>query len=93
MKTIQIKNIKNEIIYEHTAENNTIKITIEKMVKEGISLYEADLCGVDLCGADLCGADLREADLHGANLCGANLFRANLCETNLYRATLSGCNF
>ena len=53
METIAIKNKSGEVLYTHTEEDNTLKITLEKAVKEG---------------ADLRGANLREADLRGANL-------------------------
>ena len=83
MKTIQIKNIKNEIIYEHTAEGNTIKLTIEKAVDKKINL-----CGANLYRANLYRANLREANLYGADLYGANLREANLREADLREADL-----
>ena len=78
---IEILNWYNgSIIFSHTAENNTLAITVMAAIVQGVSLW----------GADLRGAILRGADLSGANLCGANLCRANLCGANLYGADLSG---
>jgi hypothetical protein len=35
MIKIQIKNIQGKVLFEHECENNTIKLTLEKAVKEG----------------------------------------------------------
>ena len=60
---IEIRTIFGNVLFEHEAENNTLKKTLEEAVKNGVKL----------CAADLHGADLRGADLRGANLCSANL--------------------
>ena len=107
MKTkIQIKHIySSSILFEFEKEDNTIRDTVEKAVKQNVNLSEANLRGVNLYGADLSGANLRDvclngADLRWANLCGANLINAdlrraclneaNLCGANLREANLSG---
>ena len=55
---IEIKSIFGELIFEYECENNTIKKTVEKAVKEKVSLSSADLRL----------ANLRSADLYLANL-------------------------
>ena len=72
MIKIEIKNrLSGSIIFEYTKENNTIKETIEKAIKDSADLGGANLRGANLGYADLRGADLRYADLRGANLRGA----------------------
>ena len=74
MKTIEIKHrITENVLFSHTCEDNTIKITVEQAVKSGAdlrvaNLSEADLSGANLYGAKLYGANLYEADLSGVNL-------------------------
>ena len=68
METIQIKSLSGSVIFEHTAENNSIKITVEEAVKKNVNLALADLGYADLDGANLRGANLRGANLRGANL-------------------------
>ena len=64
MKTIEIKHrITENVLFSHTCEDNTIKITVEQAVKSG-----ADLRVANLYGANLSEAYLSEADLSGANL-------------------------
>ena len=75
---IQIKSIFGDVLFEYEKENNTLKDTLEKAVKNG-----ADLSGANLSGADLRWADLSEANLSGADLSEANLSRADLSEANL----------
>ena len=59
MKTkIKIESIFGKLLFEHDAEDNTIKKTLEEAVKND---------------ANLCGANLGGAYLGGANLCGAYL--------------------
>ena len=95
---IEIKNrFTGKILFEYKKENNTIKDTVLKALKDKTDLREANLCGTDLCGADLreanlCGADLCGADLRGANLRRTNLRRADLRRTNLRRADLRGAD-
>ena len=62
---IEIKNRwTGSVLFEHEKENNTIKDTVEKAVREGAYLE----------GANLRGAYLGGAYLEGANLEGANLY-------------------
>ena len=99
MKTkIQIKHIySSSILFEFEKEDNTIRDTVEKAVKQNVNLSEANLRGVNLYGADLSGANLRDvclngADLRWANLCGANLINADLRRACLNEANLSGAS-
>ena len=98
MKTIEIKHrITENVLFSHTCEENTIKITVEQAVKSGAdlrvaNLSEADLSGANLYGANLSGANLSEANLSGADLRVANLYGANLSEAYLSEADLSGAN-
>ncbi len=88
------------ILFEYEKEDNTLKYTVEKAVKEkidleganleGANLEEANLEGANLRGANLRGANLEEANLEGANLRGANLEEANLEGANLEGANLRG---
>lgn len=59
--TIQIKSTYGDVLYEHTCEDNSVKKTVEKAVKNDVYLF---------------GADLRRANLRGADLSGANLYNA-----------------
>ena len=93
MKTIEIKNIYGDVLFSHTAENNSIKITVEEAVKKNVNLALADLGDADLDGANLRGANLRGANLRGANLRGANLKGAELTGANLSDADLREANF
>ena len=43
METIEIKNTSGKVLYTHTCENNTIKITLEKAVSENAYLQNANL--------------------------------------------------
>jgi len=63
---IKIKNrFTGSIIFEYSKENNTIKDTVEKALKNG-----ANLDGANLYRANLAGANLYRANLDGANLDG-----------------------
>ena len=46
------------VLFEHEAENNTIKLTLEAAVKAGANLAGAYLDGANLAGANLAGAYL-----------------------------------
>ena len=97
METIQIKSLSGSVIFEHTAENNTVTLTVEAAVSCGVSLANADLAGAclswaDLAGANLIGANLEDADISWADLIGANLEDANIKDANLKGATLIGAN-
>ena len=95
METIQIKSLSGSVIFEHTAENNTVKLTVEAAISCGVSLAKANLAGAclawaDLDGADLIGADLEDADLSWAVLADAILKDADLKDANLKGAYLDG---
>ena len=97
MKTIEIKNINGDVIFKHTAENNSIKITVEEAVKKNVCLNLADLADANLswanlAGAKLAGAKLEDADISWADLIGANLEGANLKDANLKGAILNEAN-
>ena len=97
METIEIKDVNGVVLFSHTAENNTITLTVEAAVSCGVSLAKANLAGTclavaDLKGADLKGADLEDADLSWADLTGANLEDANIKDANLKGAILKGAN-
>ena len=102
METIEIKDVNGVVLFSHTAENNSITLTVEAAVSCGVSLANAnlagaclagaDLTGADLTGADLTGADISWADLDGADLDGADLDGANLRNTRLKDADISWAN-
>ena len=97
METIEIKNIYGDVIFKHTAENNSITLTVEMAVSCGVSLSKANLAGAclavaDLAGANLEGAKLEDADISWADLTGANLEDANIKDANLKGAILNGAN-
>ena len=62
------------VLFEYEKEDNTLKKTVEKAVKEGANLEGADLEGAYLRGANLEGADLEGAYLEGADLEGAYIY-------------------
>ena len=80
------------VLFEYEKENNTIKETLEKAIKEGANLKGANLEEANLEGAYLEGANLEGANLEGAYLEEANLEGANLKGANLYGADLKGAN-
>ena len=107
METIEIKDVNGVVLFSHTAENNSITLTVETAVSCGVSLANAnlagaylagaclavaDLTGADLTSADLTSADISWADLTGANLASAILIGANLKEANLKEANLAGAD-
>ena len=97
---ITIKNIFENVLFEHTCENNTLLKTLKEALKEDIDLNyvnlsgvkwsNTDLSGADLNGTDLNGADLRYTDLSGADLNGADLNGAKLSNAKLSNADLNG---
>ena len=101
-RKIKIKNIHGNLIFEYECKNNTTKKTVEKAVREGISLAYAKLSYCDLSNinlssvnlehADLTFANLSGTDLRNANLSNAILFYANLMIADLSHAVLSGAN-
>jgi uncharacterized protein YjbI with pentapeptide repeats len=92
----------SNVLFSHTQEGNTIKLTLLAGIAAradlsgadlyGANLSGANLSGANLYGANLYGADLYVANLYGANLSGANLYGADLYGANLYGANLSGAN-
>ena len=88
---MEIKNrYTNKVIFECEAES--IKVCVEKAVKNRVNLNGADLKWADLNGANLSEADLSETNLNGANLSKANLSEANLWKANLSEADLRWVN-
>ena len=56
MKTkIKIESIFGKLLFEHEAEDNTMKKTLEEAVKSGANLDGANLRGANLGGANLGG--------------------------------------
>ena len=89
---ITIKSIFENVLFEHTCENNTLLKTLKEALKEDIDLKYVNLSGVKWSNTDLSGADLSDADLRYADLSSANLFGANLSSADLNGADLSSVN-
>lgn len=90
MGRIDIKNWRtHEIIFSYDCACNSKAITVEKAVKQGVSLVYADLSNIDLSYVDLKNTILRFANLSGANLSNANLYHTNFQYTDLSYANLS----
>lgn len=90
---IEIKNrYTGEVIFEHTAEPNNFKLTVEAAGDVGASLSMADLRGAYLVGADLRNIDFQEADLSGSDLFLANLVGADMRDTCLRNAYMHMAN-
>ena len=87
---ITIKNIFENVLFEHTCENNTLLKTLKEALKEDIDLKYVNLSGVKWSNTDLSGADLNGADLNGADLSGAKLSNAKLNGAKLRYAKLIG---
>ena len=93
MATVQIRRRGNgKIIFEHTCEGNSVKVTLEHGVETGIYFADADLDGARLDGASLDGARLDGASLVGARLDGASLDGASLVGARLDGASLDGAS-
>ena len=90
METIEIKDVNGVVLFSHTAEDNTITLTVEAAVSCGVSLANANLAGTCLAVADLTGADLTGADLTGADISWADLADAILIGAKLEDADLKG---
>jgi uncharacterized protein YjbI with pentapeptide repeats len=93
MEKIEIKSIRGNILFSHSCENNSMKLTVEAANTSCVSLSGADLRRADLRRADLRRADLRwaylsRADIREAKLSDAYLSRANLSRADLSRADL-----
>ena len=90
---IEIKcRFSGKVLFEHDAEGNTLRLTVEVAAKFNANLSGADLSRANLAGAYLAGANLSRADLAGANLARADLARADLSRANLAGADLYGAN-
>ena len=87
---ITIKSIFENVLFEHTCENNTLLKTLKEALKEDIDLKYVNLSGAKLSSAKLSSADLSGADLRYANLSGADLSDADLSGAKLSNADLSG---
>ena len=87
---ITIKSIFENVLFEHTCENNTLLKTLKEALKEDIDLKYVNLSGAKLSSADLSGADLRYANLSNADLKGADLRYADLKGADLSSANLIG---
>src|SRR6266481_2894884 len=90
MKTVEIKNIRGNLlnnveILDDTPKNKEIKVALEKLVRLGVNLI-----GINLEGANLIGVDLYRANLVGTYLIKAKLIDAYLEGANLYGADLEG---
>ena len=74
---MEIKNrYTNKVIFECEAES--IKVCVEKAVKNRVNLNGADLKWADLSEANLSEANLSETNLNGADLSEADLSKADL---------------
>ena len=90
---IDIKNIlDNTVIYSHEQEDNSIGITLEKGVKEGVAFHYADLRLIDLVNLNLAGADFMGANFTGADLSNVNLAGSCLAGTNFTGTYLTDVN-
>ncbi|MBR4040854.1 MAG: pentapeptide repeat-containing protein [Bacteroidaceae bacterium] len=89
---IQIKSTDGNLLFEHEAENNSIKKTVEAAVKNGVKLVGADLSHANLSSANLTGVVLHNANLRGANLSFADLNNAYLVNANFCKADLRSAN-
>ena len=94
---ITIKSIFENVLFEHTCENNTLLKTLKEALKEDIDLKYVNLSSADLSSAklryaDLSSADLSGADLSGADLNGARLRHVDLSGANLRYVDLSGAD-
>ena len=71
-------------------EAETMREALEKKVRSGADLSNANLSGADLINAKLSSAKLINADLSSAKLIGANLIGADLSGADLINANLIG---
>ena len=76
---IEIKRWDNgNIIYSHSQKKNTIKITLERGVKEKVSFNYAELNYAELNRAKLNYAELNDAELNNAKFYYAELPKDNI---------------
>ena len=59
---ITIKDKSGNILFKYSADNNSLKKTIEEAIKKDVNLSYANLSGADLRGANLRGAILIEVE-------------------------------
>jgi uncharacterized protein YjbI with pentapeptide repeats len=88
----EIRSTYGELIYSLDVEFNTFHGIVERAVRDGISLCNANLQYTNLQSVDLRYADLQGASLQYANLIGASLQYADLRGSNLRGADLRGSN-
>jgi hypothetical protein len=84
----EIRNTKGRILGKRSA--HCLREAVEFLVRDRISLREADLERKNLSGAELSRAGLAGADLHKACLMGADLRNADLRGADLTSALLGG---
>ena len=89
---ITIKSIFENVLFEHTCENNTLLKTLKEALKEDIDLKYVNLSGANLSNADLSNADLSGADLSNVDLSGAKLRHVDLSGAKLRYADLKGAD-
>jgi hypothetical protein len=89
---VKFRILKNGGSLIHECDAPELRIALEQLVIQQVSMHGADLHGANLYDADLHGADLHVANLRGANLHGANLRGADLGGANLHGADLRGAN-
>ena len=96
---IQIKHrYTGEVIFEHSAVNNTIKKTVKQAIFEGVHLAYADLKGADLSGIKVEGgyfyyADLRNADIQNSTWHNVSYINSRLVPICSYGAEIVSCFF
>ena len=86
---IEIKSVFGSVLFEYECEDNTIKKTVEKAVKDKINLSRSDLSGSNLSRSNLSGSNLYGSNLYGSNLYGSDLSRSDLYGSDLSRSDLS----
>ena len=76
---IEIKSkFTGDVLFEHTCENNTIKLTLLAAIQARANLSYADLFYADLSGANLSYANLSDANLFGAKYKDATFLKGFL---------------
>ena len=92
MKRIEIKNLRGEILFACSSENNTILKTLEKAVRDGVNLAYADLRDVSFKGGRFKGGRFRDADLRCSDFSGADFRRANFIGANCLGVDFTGAD-
>ena len=80
---ITIKSIFENVLFEHTCENNTLLKTLKEALKEDIDLKYVNLSSAKLSSANLSSADLRYANLSNADLSDVDLSGSDTTNTKL----------